>query len=193
MIHSTTSQKDLKPPPRFAQKVGWGRRTHTSTSTAKGVLQGATCLLCGPLPESKGTWPEVGNACMSRVRGVVVVRLANCKSSTIVQRARPGQAIMENRPPHNLARRSSLMHSKHPSKSSPAKRDPTRVLAPQYNQAVAPTTDAFDTGLLTPQASQNTFDSDAAMSLISPPPEDGARAGISRQSVRSRVSCLCSH
>ena len=104
-----------------------------------------------------------------------------------------GAAIMENRPPHNLTRRSSLMHSKHPSKSSPAKRDPTRVLAPQYNQAVAPTTDAFDTGLLTPQASQNTFDSDAAMSLISPPPEDSARAGISRQSVRGRVSCLCSH
>ncbi|KAI0284700.1 hypothetical protein BGY98DRAFT_530111 [Russula aff. rugulosa BPL654] len=89
---------------------------------------------------------------------------------------------MENRPPHNLARHSSLMLSKHPSKSSPAKRDPTRVLAPQYNQAVAPTTDAFDTGLLTPQASQNTFDSDAAMSLISPPPEDSARAGIGRQS-----------
>jgi hypothetical protein len=191
LIHSTTSQKDLKPPPRFAQKVGWGRRTHTST--AKGFFKGATCLLSGPLLESKGTWPEVGNACMSRVRG------GCCGSTRQLQVVHnrstrtAGAAIMENRPPHNLARRSSLMHSKHPSKSSPAKRDPTRVLAPQYNQAVAPTTDAFDTGLLTPQASQNTFDSDAAMSLISPPPEDGARVGISRQSVRGCVSCLCSH
>jgi hypothetical protein len=76
------------------------------------------------------------------------------------------------------------MHSRLPSKSSPAKRDPTRILTPQYNHAVA-STDAFNTGLLTPQASQNTFGSDAATSLISPPPEDGARAGINtRQSVR---------
>ncbi len=100
-----------------------------------------------------------------------------------------GAAIMENCPPYNPARRSSLMHSRHPSKSSPAKRDPTRVLTPQYNHAVVPT-DAFNTGLLTPQASQNTFDSDAATSLMSPPPEDSARAGFNRQSVRVRTTCL---
>jgi hypothetical protein len=101
--------------------------------------------------------------------------------STIVQRA--WAAIMENRPPHNLARHSSLMHSRLPSKSSPAKRDTTRILTPQTNPPVA-STDAFNTGLLTPQASQNTFDSDAATSLISPPPEDSARVGINHQSVR---------
>ena len=92
----------------------------------------------------------------------------------------PRATIMENRPPYNLARRhSSLMHSRHlsKSKSSPAKRDATRILAPQSNHAVVPS-DAFDTGLLTPQASQNTFDSDAATSLISPPPEDSGRAGV---------------
>ena len=82
------------------------------------------------------------------------------------------------------------MHSNHPSKSSPAKRDPTRILTPQYNQSVVPT-DAFNTGLLTPQTSQNTFDLDAATSLISPPPEDSARAGSNRQSVRVRTTCLC--
>lgn len=114
-----------------------------------------------------------------------------CSSlSTIVStRARGAAATMENRPPYNLARHPSPMHSRHPSKSSPAKRDPTRVLTPQYNNAGAPT-DAFNTGLLTPQASQNTFDSDAAMSLISPPPEDGARAGTNHQSVRvARATC----
>lgn len=92
-------------------------------------------------------------------------------------------AIMENRPPHNLARHSPLMHSRLPSKSSPAKRDATRILTPQHNHAVA-STDAFNTGLLTPQASQNVFDSDAATSLISPPPEDSARVGINHPSVR---------
>jgi hypothetical protein len=138
-----------------------------------------------------GGGPHPGPVGTPRARGQrgkrVHVTCSRCccstrNSSTIVQRA--WAAIMENRPPHNLARHSSLMHSKLPSKSSPAKRDATRILTPQYNHAVA-STDAFNTGLLTPQASQNTFDSDAATSLISPPPEDGARAGISnRQSVR---------
>ena len=107
----------------------------------------------------------------------------------------PRAAIMENCPPYNLAQRhSSLMHSRHPSKSkpSPAKRDATRILTPQSNHAVVPS-DAFNTGLLTPQASQNTFDSDAATSLISPPPENSGRAGVNHQSVRIALPCLCSH
>ena len=100
---------------------------------------------------------------------------------------------MENCPPYRLARRSSLMHSKPPSKSSPAKRDATRILTPQSNQVVAPA-DVFNTGLLTPQASQNTFDSDAAISFVSTLPEDSTRAGITRQSVRvTRPTHLCSH
>lgn len=104
---------------------------------------------------------------MSRVRrGVVQLQLDIVHAD-----------VMENCPPY------PLMHSRSTSKSSPLKRDATRVLAPQYNHALAPS-DAFNTGLLTPQASQNTFDSDAATSLISPPPEDSARAGLSRQSVR---------
>jgi hypothetical protein len=71
------------------------------------------------------------------------------------------------------------------SKSSPLKRDAaTRILTPQYNQSLAPSDDVFTTGLLTPQASQNTIESDAAKSLISPPPEDTARTGTSRTSVR---------
>jgi hypothetical protein len=120
----------------------------------------------------------MANACRSRVRGVVVrlTLVHNCST-----RARA--AIMENRPPNNLARHSPSMHSRLSYKSSPAKRDASRILTPQHNHAVA-STDAFSTGLLTPQASQNTFDSDAATSLISPPPEDSARAGINRQSVR---------
>ncbi len=85
--------------------------------------------------------------------------------------ARARAATMENCPPYRLARRSSLMHSKPPSKSSPAKRDATRILTPQSNQVVAPA-DVFNTGLLTPQASQNTFDSDAAISFVSTLPED---------------------
>ena len=76
------------------------------------------------------------------------------------------------------------MHPLPPSKSSPLKRHANRILTPQYNQATVPSEDVFNTGLLTPQASQNTIDSDAARSLISPPPEDIARAGLSRQSVR---------
>ena len=97
---------------------------------------------------------------------------------------------MENCPPYQLDPHTSLMHPRPHSKSSPAKRDATRVLTPQYNHAVAPT-DAFETGLLTPQASQNTFDSDAATSsLISPPPEDSARPGIGRQSVRVALLVL---
>jgi len=109
-----------------------------------------------------------------------VALLFDSNSTTIVLR---GAAIMENCPPSNLARHPSLMHPRHPAKSSPVKRDATRVLTPQSNHAVTPT-DAFNTGLLTPQASQNTFGSDAATSLISPPPEDTTRAGINRHSVR---------
>ena len=91
---------------------------------------------------------------------------------------------MENCPPHRLAPPTSLMHSRSNSKSSPAKRDATRILALQHNNNASAPEDVFNTGLLTPQASQNTFDPDAATSLISPPPEDTTRAGISRQSVR---------
>jgi hypothetical protein len=134
---------------------------------------------------------------MSRVRGVenstTIVRRA-LGTLTLTQSHRHWQAIMENCPPYNPARRRpSLMHSSHSSKSSPAKRDATRILTPQSNSnhAVPPTDDAFNTGLLTPQASQNTFDSDAATSLISPPPEHSARAGINRQSVRvGPATCL---
>ena len=96
--------------------------------------------------------------------------------------------VMENNPPFpvdtRLSRRSPLMQPLPHSKSSPMKRDPTRILTPQYNHAAAPSDDVFNTGLLTPQASQNTVDSYAAKSLISPPPEDTARAGTSRPSVR---------
>jgi hypothetical protein len=92
--------------------------------------------------------------------------------------------VMENCPPHRLAPPTSLMHSRSNSKSSPAKRDATRILAPQHNNNASASENVFDTGLLTPQASQNTFDPDAATSLISPPPEDTTRAGLSRQSVR---------
>ena len=77
------------------------------------------------------------------------------------------------------------------SKSSPLKRDANRILAPQHNLAVPPSHDVFNTGLLTPQGSQNTVDSDAAKSLISPPPEDSASAGPSRQSVRVHLHDLC--
>ena len=62
--------------------------------------------------------------------------------------------------------------------------DATCILTPHYNHAVPPSQDVFSTGLLTPQASQNTVDSDVAKSLISPDPEDSAPAGTSRQSVR---------
>jgi len=94
---------------------------------------------------------------------------------------------MENQPPFSAARftrPSSVMHPFPPSKSSPARRDTTRILSPRLNHAPAPLQDVFNTGLLTPQASQTAVDSDAAKSLISPPPEDPARAGTSRQSVR---------
>ncbi|KAI0252922.1 hypothetical protein BJV78DRAFT_1197657 [Lactifluus subvellereus] len=99
---------------------------------------------------------------------------------------------MENNPPFpvdtRLSHRSSLMYPLPHSKSSPMKRDATRILTPQYNHAAAPSDDVFNTGLLTPQASQNAVDSDAAKSLISPPPEDAARAGTSRpSSLWSRV------
>ena len=111
----------------------------------------------------------------------------NSNWDTIVQHGR--RDVMENCPPYHLAPHTSLMHPRSNSKSSPTKRDATRVLTPQYNHAVAPT-DPFETGLLTPQASQNTFDSDAATSLISPPPEDSARPGITRQSVRVALPVL---
>lgn len=138
-----------------------------------------------PIPRARGQRWET-RACHVFAVLLLFDRLSvvhNCS----VQQPRTGQPIMENCPPHNLARRPSLMHSRHPSKSSPAKRDAaSRILTPQYshNAVPPPTTDAFNTGLLTPQASQNTFDSDAATSLISPPPEDSARAGINRPSVR---------
>jgi hypothetical protein len=80
------------------------------------------------------------------------------------------------------------MHALPASKSSPLKRDPTRILAPHHNRATAPSDDVFTTGLLTPQPSQNAVDSDAARSLISPPPERSARAGINRPSVRVRFN-----
>ncbi|KAI0264614.1 hypothetical protein BC834DRAFT_1042177 [Gloeopeniophorella convolvens] len=91
---------------------------------------------------------------------------------------------MENKPPFPLSSRSgrrqpAMRHSK----SSPAKRsDVTRVLTPHYNSTLE-SDDVFNaTGLLTPQASQNTFDAEAAKTLISPPPEDTARPTTSRQS-----------
>lgn len=87
--------------------------------------------------------------------------------------------VMENNPPPSV----SPMHPRPHSKSSPAKRDTTRVLTPQLNQASAPSDDVFHTGLLTPHASQNAGEMDAAKSLISPPPEGGAQAGTSRQHV----------
>ena len=102
---------------------------------------------------------------------------------------------MENRPPFPaspLIRPSSLMHPFLSSKSSPLKRDANRILAPQSNNTVPPSHDLFNTGLLTPQGSQNTVDSDAAKSLISPPPEDPATAGSSRQSVRVNHAILLS-
>ena len=100
---------------------------------------------------------------------------------------------MENRPPFPvspLIRPSSLMHPFLSSKSSPLKRDANRILAPQSNHPIPPSHDVFNTGLLTPQGSQNTVDSDAARSLISPPPEDTAQAGSSRQSVRVNLRDL---
>ncbi|KAI0305260.1 hypothetical protein B0F90DRAFT_1702906 [Multifurca ochricompacta] len=95
---------------------------------------------------------------------------------------------MENNPPllvgSRLRHRSSPMRALPHSKSSPPKRGATRVLSPQHNNMAAPTDsdDLFKTGLLTPQYSQNTVGSDAARSLISPPPEDTVRTGTSLQS-----------
>ncbi|KAI9458933.1 hypothetical protein BJY52DRAFT_406246 [Lactarius psammicola] len=90
---------------------------------------------------------------------------------------------MENNPPPSTRPPFSLMHSRPHSKSSPM-RDTTRVLTPQLNHLPPPSDDVFQTGLLTPQASQNTVDMDAAKSLISPPPEGNAQAGTSRQHTR---------
>jgi hypothetical protein len=101
---------------------------------------------------------------------------------------------MENRPPFpphsHLNRPTSLMQSFPHSKSSPPKRDASRILTPHHNHVVPPSHDVFNTGLLTPQASQNTVNSDAAKSLISPPPEDSAPPGTSRQSVRVNLRDL---
>ncbi|KAH9049324.1 hypothetical protein EDB84DRAFT_1453445 [Lactarius hengduanensis] len=92
---------------------------------------------------------------------------------------------MENNPPPSTRPSFSRPHSK----SSPAMRDTTRVLTPQLNHVPAQSDDVFQTGLLTPQASHNTVDADAARSLISPPPEGNAQAGTSRQHSRwSRAS-----
>ena len=162
LIHPTTSQK-LRAVSSAAQN---GPLPDSFEHVARGRRVDVTCSRCCCSFDSK----------------------AAVHNSTIVQRA--WAAIMENCPPYNLARRSSLMHSRHPSKSSPAKRDTTRVLTPQQNNAVVPS-DAFNTGLLTPQASQNTFDSDAATSLISPPPEDSERVGINCQSVRVALPVFC--
>jgi hypothetical protein len=76
------------------------------------------------------------------------------------------------------------MHPRPHSKSSPAKRDATRVLTPNLNQLPPPSDDVFQTGLLTPHASHNAVEMEAAKSLISPPPEGNAEAGTSRQHVR---------
>ena len=75
------------------------------------------------------------------------------------------------------------MNTRQHSKSSPAKRATTRVLTPHINHTSAPSDDVFQTGLLTPHASQNTVEIEAAKSLISPPPEGSAQAGTSRQQV----------
>jgi hypothetical protein len=114
----------------------------------------------------------------------VVVRVGGHNQST-------QSHVMENNPPRpvdtRLTSRTSPMYPK--SSRSPAKRDATRILAPQYNHATAPSDDVFNTGLLTPQASQNAIESDAAKSLISPPPEDTARTGSSRPSVCFHPLC----
>ena len=86
---------------------------------------------------------------------------------------------MENNPPPSTR----LMHSRPHSKSSPVKRDATRVLTPSQNHLPPPSDDVFQTGLLTPHASQNAVEVEAAKSLISPPPEGNAEAGTSRQHV----------
>ena len=75
------------------------------------------------------------------------------------------------------------MHSRPHSKSSPVKRDATRVLTPNQNHLPPPSDDVFQTGLLTPHASQNAVEVEAAKSLISPPPEGNSEAGTSRQHV----------
>ena len=131
----------------------------------------------------------LGDACLSRVRGSIIVRLFEFErdtKDTIVWTSK--LSMMENDPPRPVgtrpASRTSLMHPLPHSKSSPAKRDLARILTPQYNHSTSPSGDVFNTGLLTPQASQNTVELDAAKSLISPPPEDTTRAGTSRPSVR---------
>jgi hypothetical protein len=91
--------------------------------------------------------------------------------------------VMENNPPPSARPSHSLMHSRPHSKSSPAKRDVTRVLTPNLNQLPPPSDDVFQTGLLTPHASHNAVEIEAAKSLISPPPEGNAEAGTSRQHV----------
>ena len=171
-----TGQKTLNL--RASRRRWGGVRSRPLPNATKGLMMGrGEAHKTDRFPTARAR----GRRWQTRAHHVSAVFLFDSDSSTIVQRA--WAAIMENYPPDNLARHTSLMHSRRPSKSSPAKRDASRILTPQYNQAVAPT-DAFNTGLLTPQTSQNTFDSDAATSLISPPPEDSARTAVNRQSVR---------
>jgi hypothetical protein len=92
--------------------------------------------------------------------------------------------VMENNPPPSARPSLPLMHPRPHSKSSPAKRDATRILTPNLNQLPPPSDDVFQTGLLTPHASHNAVEMEAAKSLISPPPEGNAEAGTSRQHVR---------
>ena len=131
---------------------------------------------------------------MSRVLLFYPCSTLSCSTQTDPLSGTGHARVMENKPPFPAPshpnRPTSLMHPFPLSKSSPPKRDATRILTPHYNRAVPPPHDVFDTGLLTPQASQNAVDSDAAKSLISPPPEDSAPAGSSRQSVRFNLRDL---
>ena len=113
---------------------------------------------------------------VDHVDGNVVLTTINCTAQT---------DVMENNPPPSARPSLSPMHSRPHSKSSPAKRNTTRVLTPHLNHLSAPSDDVFQTGLLTPHASQNAVEMEAAKSLISPPPEGSAQAGTSRQHVRS--------
>ncbi|KAI0318078.1 hypothetical protein OF83DRAFT_1282963 [Amylostereum chailletii] len=85
---------------------------------------------------------------------------------------------MENRPPSPLASRHRPRRTTGPmqTKSSPVKRH--SVLAPHANLPSRPI--LFNTGLLTPQLSHNLIESDAAKSLISPPPEEAEDSSATR-------------
>ncbi|TFY60375.1 hypothetical protein EVG20_g7438, partial [Dentipellis fragilis] len=67
------------------------------------------------------------------------------------------------------------------SKSSSLRPSATSVLSPRPNSR-----NRDQTGLLTPQASQQTVDMDAASTLISPPPEDSIRQSGRHQSSQPR-------